>query len=352
MAIKRIEIDDFLQKAREGYPILDARSPSEYLHAHFPGAISFPLFTDEERKLVGTTYKQQSRENAIKIGVTYFGPKMLQMIEQAEAITKDSNDKKLLVHCWRGGMRSAAVAWLLDLYGFEVSTLIGGYKTFRNWALQQFEKPYQFHLLGGYTGSGKTYVLEALKKSGNAVVDLEALACHKGSAFGSIHMPPQPSQEMFENKLALALHHQTSLPEAGKGIWVEDESQRIGQLHIPHPLWNQLRLSKVFFLQIDFEKRLQHIVQDYGKGDKEKLVNAIMRIQKRLGGLETKTAINYLLEDNIVESFRILLHYYDKLYHKGLHNRENLSSLLTTIPSDNIDAEKMAKQLSYHLQHA
>jgi tRNA 2-selenouridine synthase len=165
-------------------------------------------------------------------------------------------------------------------------------------------------------------------------------------------MPPQATQEMFENMLALSLFEQDSLPAAAAGIWVEDESQRIGQLNIPHLLWNQLRSSPVYFLEIDFEKRLQHIVQGYGKGDKEKLVNAIIRIQKRLGGLETKTAINYLLEDNILESFRILLHYYDKHYLKALHNRENLPGLLTTIPAEEVDGVKVAKQLEYYMQES
>jgi tRNA 2-selenouridine synthase len=350
MGIERVEVDVFLQMATEHCPILDVRSPAEFAHAHFPGAVSFPLFTNEERKVVGTTYKQQSREDAIKVGVAFFGPKMATMISEAEAILKPRQSKKVLVHCWRGGMRSAGVAWLLDLYGFEVYTVIGGYKAFRNWALQQFETAYAFNVLGGYTGSGKTYVLQALQKAGKPVVDLEAIASHKGSAFGSINMPPQPSQEMFENTLALALHQQASLPEAEKGIWIEDESQRIGQLNIPHVLWNQLRAARIYFLEIDFEKRLEHIVQGYGKGDKEKLVNAIIRIQKRLGGLETKTAINFLLEDNILESFRILLQYYDKHYYKGLHTRDNLASILTTIPAPEVDPGKIASQLKLHLQ--
>lgn len=344
MGVKRIEIDAFLRMAKE-HPVLDVRSPGEYQHAHMPAAISFPLFTDEERKVVGTTYKQQSREQAIKVGLAFFGPKMVTMVEEAEAITRKKKDKKLLVHCWRGGMRSAGVAWLLNLYGFEVYTLIGGYKTFRNWVLQQFEKEYSFKILGGFTGSGKTYILQELARLGNAVIDLEGIASHKGSAFGSINMPPQPSQEMFDNMLALALHEQASSAAAQQGIWLEDESQRIGSINIPHLLWKRIRTSPVYFLEIDFEKRLAHIVEGYGKGDKEKLVNAIMRIQKRLGGLETKTAINYLLEDNIVESFRILLYYYDKLYYKSLHNRDDVHGLLHTIPADEIDAVKLAKHL-------
>ena len=339
VAIQKVTIEEFLQLAKR-HPVFDVRSPGEYLHAHIPAAYNLPLFSDEERKAVGTAYKQESRETAIKIGLDYFGVKMKKMIEDAEAIVdqhnkaannKEQNTKHIaLVHCWRGGMRSAGVAWLLDLYGFKVYTLVGGYKVFRKWTLQQFEKEYAFNIIGGYTGSGKTLLLHEFKKKNKSIVDLEALANHKGSAFGG--MGKQPSQEMFENLLALSLNAQELAP-----TYLEDESQRIGNLQIPMPLWNTIRKSPVFFVDIPFEKRLEYITSEYGKLEKEKLVNAVIRIQKRLGGLETKNAINFLLEDNIKESFRILLKYYDKWYGKALINRENLSSLLNKIPCLDVD---------------
>lgn len=313
MAIQKLAIDDFLQLAKE-HTVIDVRSPDEYNHAHIPGALSLPLFNDEERKVVGTAYKQQSREVAIKIGLDYYGSKMRTMVEQVEQWLRDKQDKTVLVHCWRGGMRSAGVAWLLDLYGFKVYTLIGGYKAFRTKVLAQFRQPYQFRIIGGYTGSGKT---EVLHKMSGSIVDLEAIAGHRGSAFGAVEGVEQPSQEMFENRLALQLilHQQET-------IWLEDESQRVGHVNIPHELWRQMRASQVYFLDIPFEERLQYIVAGYGKKDKDKLVSAIMRIQKRLGPLETKTAINHLLEDNISDCFAILLKYYDKQYKKGLQERK------------------------------
>lgn len=313
MAIQKLAIDDFLQLAKE-HTVIDVRSPGEYNHAHIPGALSLPLFNDEERKVVGTTYKQQSRENAIKIGLDYYGTKMRAMVEQVEEWLKDKQDKTVLVHCWRGGMRSAGVAWLLDLYGFKVYTLVGGYKAFRTKVLAEFKKPYNFNIIGGYTGSGKT---EVLHKMSGCIVDLEAIAGHRGSAFGAIAGVEQPSQEMFENRLALQL-----MQHSGQSIWLEDESQRVGHVNIPHELWKQMRASQLYFLEIPFEERLQYIVAGYGKKDKEKLINAIIRIQKRLGPLETKTAINHLLEDNISDCFAILLKYYDKQYKKGLQERK------------------------------
>lgn len=313
MAIQKLAIDDFLQLAKE-HTVIDVRSPGEYNHAHIPGALSLPLFNDEERKVVGTTYKQQSRENAIKIGLDYYGTKMRAMVEQVEEWLKDKQDKTVLVHCWRGGMRSAGVAWLLDLYGFKVYTLVGGYKAFRTKVLEEFSKPYRFNIVGGYTGSGKT---EVLHKMSGSIVDLEAIAGHRGSAFGAIEGVEQPSQEMFENRLALQL-----MQHSGQSIWLEDESQRVGHVNIPHELWKQMRASQVYFLEIPFDERLQYIVAGYGKKDKEKLINAIIRIQKRLGPLETKTAINHLLEDNLSDCFAILLKYYDKQYKKGLLERK------------------------------
>jgi tRNA 2-selenouridine synthase len=349
MAVQKIHIEEFLTLAKQ-HPVLDVRSPAEYNHAHIPGAHSFPLFTDEERKVVGTLYKQKSREEAIKTGLDYFGIKMRKMVEEAETICKEQPKKNspnegappktMLVHCWRGGMRSAGVAWLLDLYGFKVYTLAGGYKTFRHWVLAQFEKNYTFKILGGFTGSGKTYVLKKMKEAGERVIDLEGLANHKGSAFGNIGMPAQPSQEFFENKLAL------ELSDANGKIWVEDESQRVGDVNIPIQVWKHMRNAPVFFLDIDFEHRLKNIVEEYGKLDRERLVNAIIRIKKRLGGLETKEAINALVEDRTEDCFRILLTYYDRWYLKGLNNRERLDSLLHKLPCETVTESNYLKLLN------
>lgn len=384
MAIEKINIDQFLQLAKH-LPVIDVRSPGEYKHAHLPGAYSLPLFTDEERAAVGTAYKQESREKAIKIGLNFLGPKMKRMIEEVEGLmeirdkgleidtitnpsspTTIPNSKLLLIYCWRGGMRSAAVAWLLDMYGFKVYTLSGGYKKFRNHVLGVFKKPLQLKILGGFTGSGKTETLKELERYGEKIIDLEEIACHKGSAFGNIGMPVQPSQEMFENTLATKLFevgsrkseieneflNQTShFGPLTSAIWLEDESQRIGLINIPTDLWNNMRQSPVYFLDIPFEERLNHLVEEYGSLEKQKIIEAIDRIGTRLGGFEAKNAITYLQEDNTIESFRILLKYYDKWYQKGLHNREELNSLLHTINCESVtplNAKKLIQQSVYH----
>jgi tRNA 2-selenouridine synthase len=358
VAIKKIPVEEFLALSKQ-YPVLDVRSPGEFTHAHIPGAYSLPLFSDEERKVVGTAYKQESREKAIKIGLEYFGKKMVAMVEEVEAIVNrrqpigDLADKpgdyrlkpaaSILVHCWRGGMRSAGVAWLLDLYGFKVYTLSGGYKSFRNWALAQFEREYDIRIIGGYTGSGKTEVLKELQSKGEAVVDIEGIANHKGSAFGNIGLPKQPSQEMFENLFALALA--TVSGQASTVIWMEDESQRIGDVNIPSNFFRYMRSKPVLFLDIPFEARLDHIVEEYGQLDREKMADAINRIQKRLGGLEAKNATDLLAEGNLKESFRILLRYYDKWYGKSLQLREEWQALVTTISCASCDPAANAATL-------
>jgi tRNA 2-selenouridine synthase len=340
------------------------RSPAEYKHAHLPGAHSLPLFTDEERAVVGTAYKQESREKAIKHGLGFFGPKMKMMVEEAERILdlkiSTMQPKILLLYCWRGGMRSAAVAWLLDLYGFKIFTLSGGYKKYRNHVLDTFKKTFHFKILGGYTGSGKTEVIKELRRKGERVIDLEDIAKHKGSAFGNIGMPQQPTQEMFENLLSAALRalrefevefSHSPFTTHHSPIWLEDESQRIGLVNIPNDLWQAMRKSPVYFLDIPFEERLKHITEEYGCLDKQRMIDAIGRIKERLGGLEAKRATEFLEQDNTMESFRILLKYYDKWYAKGLHNREEINSLLHTISCESVTPENANKLVQQPVHH-
>lgn len=342
MAIQKIDVATFLLFSRNSL-VLDVRSPSEFSQARYPGAYSLPLFTDEERKVVGTAYKQESKEKAIKIGLDYFGPKMRAMVEEVETLTQNGN-KKILVHCWRGGMRSGGVAWLLDLYGFEVYQLTGGYKAYRNWVLRQLENPYDLKILSGNTGSGKTPLLHDLEKSGMQMVDLEALASHKGSALGGINQAPQPSQEMFENLLAEKL----SSKNTEKTILLEDESQRIGNLNIPNVLWQKMKESDLIYLQIPFDERLKYLVEEYGKLPIEELKNAILRIQKRLGGLETKNAIQHLEDQNLSGCFGILLRYYDKWYEKGLNSKEK--GEIIKIEGESVNVELNAKKIIERLK--
>jgi len=336
MAIKKISIEEFIGLAKTNR-VLDVRSSSEFNHGHFPGAYNLALFTDEERKIVGTAYKQQGRERAIKIGLDFYGVKMRRMVEEVEKLNSKNPSDVILIHCWRGGMRSEAIAWLLDLYGFKVCLLNGGYKKFRNFVLDTFSEPLQFKIISGSTGSGKTNLLDELSKLNESTIDLENIAHHKGSAFGAIDQLPQPSQEMFENILALKLRNN------GNGFfWIEDESQRIGLVSIPPELWKQMQQSPVYFIDIPFEARLLKIEMEYGKFEKVKLTDATCRIQKRLGGLETKMTIKFIEEGNLLDGFRILLRYYDKCYRKSLTNRNKYNPVRNTVSCEDVDARRNA----------
>lgn len=337
MSVHKIKIPEFLL-LNGNLPVLDVRSSGEYNHAHIPGALSFPLFTDEERKEIGIAYKQVSKQTAIKIGLEAFGKNLVKMVEGAEKliVSKANPSNKVIIHCWRGGMRSAAVAWLLDLYGFEVYLLEGGYKSYRRWALRQFEIQHPLNILGGYTGSNKTGIIELLKQKGEPAINLEEMAGHRGSAFGNLDRLPVPSQEHFENLLAFELHL-CSVKHPGKKIWMEQESQRVGQINIPLPFFKYFIELPYYFIEVPFDERLNHIVHSYGKFSKESLINAIVRITKKLGGLEAKTAINFLLEEDMHSCFSVLLNYYDKLYHKNEAKRKS-EKHITFINCRNTDA--------------
>jgi tRNA 2-selenouridine synthase len=238
-------------------------------------------------------------------------------------------------------MRSAGVAWLLDLYGFRVYVLTGGYKSFRRWCRAQFTRSYPFTVIGGYTGSGKTAILRELKERGAGALDLEELASHRGSVFGHLGKPAQPTQEMFENLLAMELASLSS----EETVFVEDESQRIGTLYVPIELFRFIQTRLVLFLDIPFEQRLEYIAGGYGKFEKEKLAEAIDRIRKRLGGLETITAMDCLEKDDIVGCFRILLKYYDKYYLKGLEKKNQRLKFVRTVSCESTNAARNARSI-------
>ena len=310
----RITIND-LMKARGPGPFLDTRTPAEFQQGHLPGALNLPLFTNEERVKVGTTYKQEGREAAILLGFELTGAKWSGFIRQALDIAPQ---KKVVVHCWRGGMRSAAMAWALDLYGFDVTLLEGGYKSYRRWAHRQFETPARLCIIGGMTGSGKTRILQQLRTLGQQVIDLEDLAQHQGSTYGTLNRLVQPSQEQFENNLA----DQLSQLDYSRNIWVEDESITIGRRLIPKPFWNQMQTAPLFELQVPADRRVEALVEEYGSLDKEFLIECTDRISRRLGLEQARQAITAIREGDMHEFIRRVLVYYDKTYRKGLNTRD------------------------------
>jgi tRNA 2-selenouridine synthase len=335
-----INIEDFIASINSDAIIIDARSPIEFNYAHIPSAINIPIFNNDERAIIGTAYKQQSREKAIALGLKFFGNQMQYYLSQINNAANTNGLKIIYLHCARGGMRSEALSHLFSSYGYTVKRLIGGYKSYRNWVLQQFEKDYNFKIIGGRTGSGKTDVLHELLQLNAAVIDLEGIANHKGSAFGSINMPPQPKQEMWENKLAKAL-----FLNRNELIFIEDESQRIGNLQIPNSLWKCIREKQLLYLDVPLTIRHTNIIKDYGHLNLEELINAVQRISKKLGGLDTKNIIQCLHEKNIELAFGLLLTYYDKQYDKATNARENIKTIKKQIALGNFEIKNMAQAI-------
>lgn len=304
-------------KDLKAWQIIDVRSPAEYIAGHIPGAINIPLFNDEERARVGTIYTQISPEEAFKEGLRISGSKMTDLVEAIQPY-RNIPEKEIIIHCWRGGKRSQAVQWLFNFSGANVNRLEGGYKSYRNALTSFFNKnPFTLRILGGSTGSGKTEVLHAMALKGAQVIDLEKLANHRGSAFGSIGEPEQPTSEQFENNLYLAF---LGLDPA-REVWLENESKSIGKTHIPNGLWEHMRNSKLYTIEVDKEIRLDRVLKYYSEPvDLELLKSCFERIYKRLGGLDYQSAIKALDERDIRGAAAIALKYYDKAYQFQLVN--------------------------------
>lgn len=331
----RIPLEEFLHSSRE-YPILDVRTPSEFAHAHIPGAVNLPIFTDQERAEIGTLYKQVSREKAIEKGFDFFGPRLntyLQSLD-AQGISKGST---VLVHCWRGGMRSEAMAWLLNFYGYQAITLEGGYKAFRNHVLHVLDRQLPAYIIGGFTGSGKTEILKALQRMQEPILDLENIAHHRGSSFGSIGCPEQTSQEYFENRLAMS-YPESTIPH----IWIEDESRKIGRNILPLSLHESIRNRPIMFIDIPREARLQWLVEQYISQSPILIAEAIERLHKRLGGLQTQQALDALHAGDLHSCFDIVLRYYDDAYLYGVSKREKRMVHRISLPTVDHEANAQA----------
>ena len=336
--LRQLPISEFIAS---DVPAIDVRSPGEFVRGHIPGAHSQPLFSDEERAVVGTLYKQEGRDAAVLEGLRIVGPKLATIVEHARALAPDG---RIRVHCWRGGERSGSVAWLLDKSGFdEVLTLKGGYKSFRNLVLASFTAQMELRVLGGYTGTGKTETLRHLRDLGQQVIDLEALAHHKGSSFGAIGEDPQPTTEHFENLLWNALR----ALDHTRPIWVEDESMMIGRAKIHDDFFAQMRGAQLFFAEMPVEERAARLVVDYGKYPKEELAEATKRIEKRLGPQHCRTALKALDAGDHYTVAMITLNYYDKTYLRGASQRD--PARVITLPASANDLHGLAERLIAHV---
>jgi tRNA 2-selenouridine synthase len=298
--------------------LIDVRSPSEFKQGCIPGSRLISLFSDQERASVGKIYNQHSRIAAIEMGLELIEKKIQDLTDQLLTCLRHDPAKIL---CWRGGMRSEFIGHLVESLNFQCYLLQGGYKSFRRWTLSLLthlhnDSP-QLYVIGGLTGSGKTFVLQALKRLGEQVIDLESLACHRGSAFGSIDLPNQPTQEQFENELSY-LWHQFDF---SRPIWMEDEGRLIGKCSLPNQLYQLMLQAPFIYIKRPLTERIQQLVHLYGKAPIEQLIQSTQKLKKRLGTQLTKE-ISFLFENHDYEkAIEKLLIYYDKIYQYQLTQR-------------------------------
>lgn len=320
-----------------GGPIVDVRSPKEFAQGHIPGARNLPLFSDDERAQVGTCYKQRGRPEAIQLGLELVGPKLAALGQELRHLGQQRTPLRL--HCWRGGMRSGSVAWLASTLDVSVRLLEGGYKSYRRSVLDTFERPWPLRVLGGRTGTGKTDLLLALQRQGAAMVDLEGLAHHRGSSFGGLGLPAQPTSEHYENRLAACLQ----ALEGQAPIWLEAESAQVGRCRIPDGLWRQMGEAPAVEIQRPLAERVEQLVAVYGSQGQEALRQATERIARRLGPQRTASALEAIDRCDWAGACVAMLDYYDRCYDHELSRRA--SPMLASIDLAGLDADAAAARL-------
>jgi tRNA 2-selenouridine synthase len=329
----KIDVVSFLDLALT-IPVVDVRSPSEYRAGHIPGSVNIPLFDDDERREVGTTYNKQGRTAAIIAGFKLTGPGMHSRLEEG---LKVASGGKLLVHCWRGGMRSEAMAWLFSQGGIDCDVLTGGYKAYRHHLLSELSVNRKMIILGGLTGTGKTSILKILEKHGCQVIDLENLANHKGSAFGSLGQLSQPSSEHFAN----LLYEKWRRLDPLLPVWLEDESFNIGSVFMPEEFFGNMKKSPAIILLMDINTRIGRLVKEYSHFPPEELEASVMKIKRRLGGDRAKDATKAIVRGDIAKAVEIVLNYYDKTYLFGVNQRKGNYLLQITTHSDDPEINAM-----------
>jgi len=318
-----LSADEFLEVHSLSAVTFDARSPLEFEKAHIPGALNLPLMDNEDRHDIGIVYKREGRQAAVIRGFERVGPRFHDLVRKGIEL---AGDNPVLVYCWRGGMRSNILAWLLRTAGLKVQLLDGGYKSYRRLMLEKLNMPPRMLVLGGKTGSGKTEMLMRLKESGQTVLDLEGMASHKGSAFGSLGLPAQPSQEQFENRIGMELWSSGEQ----KPVWVENESRLIGERIVPTPFYDHMRKAPVLEVLVDRAERKTRILREYGIFPSADLAFHTKRISKRMGPQYAKTALEFLDQGDVSGWVDLVLDYYDKTYQHSKEQRE--ASNITEVP--------------------
>jgi tRNA 2-selenouridine synthase len=346
--------------------LIDVRSPCEFLAEHIPGSINLPLFTDSERDFIGTIYAREGELIARRRAMDIISPKIPGLIDEIIDARK-GNNAPLVIHCWRGGLRSEAVASCLSIVGIDCWRLTGGYKAWRGVVLRDFgEDQYPFRLIAlqGHTGVGKTDVLKALERAGAKVIDLEKLANHRGSVFGALGLGAQPSQKDFESMLWLALKQFNNYDGP---VFAEAEGNNIGRLSLPRFIVKRLQANPKILVTGSLQARCQRLVADYtgdmswdkvqggvspsgGTGDEasktlspelySEAIAALSAIKDRVSGPIIREVHELMATNQLRPAVELLLvHYYDHYYRKHIDNE----TFALTISGD--DPEQASEQI-------
>ena len=316
--------------------IIDVRSPSEFAEDHVPGAINRPVLSDEQRIEVGTIYKQHSPFAAKRIGAAYVAENIAHHL--VHSFDNRPKNWRPLIMCWRGGQRSGAMTLILRKIGWDATQLHGGYKEYRKLVVDELSaipRLLNFKVICGPTGSGKSRVLQALAQQGQQVLDLEEIACHKGSVLGVLPNARQPSQKMFETRLLEALHRF----DPARPVYVEAESRKIGTIHLPDALIETMRAGSCVIIDASFEARINFLLGDY-----DYFIAAPEWLNSRLNELrklQSREAIerwkDYVKNAQWSELVRELLEqHYDPLYRQSQNRNFSGMSTSTTLTSDDL----------------
>lgn len=315
-----LSVERFLEN-RERYFVVDVRSPGEYVKAHIPGAQNIPLFTDEERALVGTAYWKEGTDRAKLVGLSIVSPRLPRMVE---TILEAAAGREVVLYCWRGGMRSRSVISIMEALGFPAWQLIGGYKAFRRQVVKYFHNTrlnIPVFVLNGLTGVGKTRMIQTLLGMGAPALDLEGIANHRGSAFGAVGLGEPRSQKDFDALLFLALSDLKNAPY----LIVEGEGKRIGPVIVPDFLYEAMRQGPHILLETSLAIRVRRILQEYyGQLDNtEALVKAVLSLQKKMGREACEALAAQIRQGDLEAAARTLCTDYYDLYYRDSKQKKS-----------------------------
>jgi tRNA 2-selenouridine synthase len=326
ISLSQLNVEEWWEKHDHLF-VTDVRSPREYGEDHLPGAVSMPVLTNEERARVGALYATSPFKARI-LGAHLIAQNIARILE--EPIWKNLGDREILIYCWRGGQRSLSLGIVLKEIGFKVYLLKGGYRSYRRFVIKDLVNlsgRYNYWILSGPTGSGKTNLLHFFKESGIlgervAVLDLEGIAQHRGSVFGDDPHIPQPSQKLFESRLWYFFR---TLPPEVRHIILEDESRRIGQCELPSSLWEKMKESTRILVEAPLEERIRRILSEYPIPSRDRLTSLLSRLFPYLGRELYHTLLSLSQEERWEEFVTLLLkEYYDPLYARMLRRREEV----------------------------